>query len=114
MSASVYSIEHPTARKEHVCCECGGAIKPGEKYQLFKGIWDGEAARFKTCTDCEALRREVTGRGEEFIFGELYGHCDYHGPARILQFIAIRRKRGKMTATLEEIEQRLKNETDTI
>jgi hypothetical protein len=71
---SVYSEEFPVARKEHKCCECGRIIKVGEKYQLYKGIWEGKAARFKTCMPCKHLRDEITEETYEYCgipFGEL-------------------------------------------
>lgn len=30
------------ANKEHRCCECGGTIYKGEKYEKNTGIWAGE------------------------------------------------------------------------
>jgi len=55
----VYSIEYPIARSTHTCCECGLKINPGEKYEKFKGLWDGEWDRFKTCMKCSELRDRV-------------------------------------------------------
>ena len=46
---------HPIAKKTHKCCECGGNIKPGEKYYRATGVWDGELSSFKICPDCEGL-----------------------------------------------------------
>lgn len=71
---SVYSEEFPIACKEHKCCECGRTIKIGEKYQLYKGIWEGKAGRFKTCLPCMRLRGEISGDYKESCgvpFGEL-------------------------------------------
>ena len=49
------------ARKEHVCCECKNQIKKGAKYSLFEGHWpDSGWQRFKTCMECDELRRELT------------------------------------------------------
>lgn len=54
-SPSVYNRTMPTAQKQHLCCECGGAIQPGEKYERVEGLWDGKFSTFKTCPDCLAL-----------------------------------------------------------
>ena len=56
---SVFSCEYPTARKEHKCCECGRTIRIGDRYEMFKGIWEGKAGRFKTCKPCADLRGEL-------------------------------------------------------
>ena len=57
---SVFSCDHPKARKEHKCCECGRIINTGEKYEKIKGIWDGKALRYKTCLPCASLRDDLT------------------------------------------------------
>ncbi len=52
---------HPTARKEHECCECGETIKIGDKYWYFVGCWndgyhddyDNYFGAYKTCSQCE-------------------------------------------------------------
>jgi hypothetical protein len=71
---SVYSCEVRKARKEHKCCECNRTIKIRYRYQMFKGIWDGKAARFKTCNPCALLRDEIAQDSydhEAPAFGEL-------------------------------------------
>lgn len=50
--------ETPRARKDHICCECRGVIKAGEKYERVRGIWAGEADTFKSCFECAAIRNE--------------------------------------------------------
>lgn len=55
---SICREEFPTARKEHKCCECGRIIRKGEKYQLIEGKWEGVFDRFKTCMQCQAIRRD--------------------------------------------------------
>jgi hypothetical protein len=68
----------PTARKEHKCCECHGVIPIGEKYHLYSGIWDGSAAAYKTCAECEVLRKYVSDTIRDYDerpgFGEL---CEF-------------------------------------
>ena len=75
--ASVYSEWTRKARKPHKCCECRGAIQPGETYHVFSGCWDGEWSDFKTCPDCNKLRSEIGTDcgwhdGEGLLFGQLY------------------------------------------
>lgn len=68
----------PIARKQHTCGECHGLIKPGEKYQLVSGCWDGRMDSCKTCMPCLEARTwaiaqpEWTGDGEHlYYFGRL-------------------------------------------
>lgn len=49
---------NPTARKCHKCCECGGLISKGEKYQRITGLWEGKFETYKTCRECAGLRDE--------------------------------------------------------
>lgn len=51
----VYAKTDRTARKVHVCRECGARIQPGEKYEHVSAIGDS-CETFKTCTRCVALR----------------------------------------------------------
>lgn len=53
---SVIWVTNPIARKEHRCCECLSVISPGEKYELVKGVWNGEFLTFKTCQICAIVR----------------------------------------------------------
>jgi len=59
----------PKARKEHMCCECGEAIKPGQRYERTSGLWDGAWSTYKTCEACARIRDDLCGCG--FIYGEL-------------------------------------------
>ena len=52
-----FSEKIVTARKEHICCECGEVIKPGEQYESVGGKWDGEFGRYKTCIGCSRIRK---------------------------------------------------------
>jgi hypothetical protein len=65
----LYNEEYPTARKEHKCCECGGVIKPGQKYHKAKGMWEGEFRTYKTCMPCNNIREHYCSYG--FVFTEL-------------------------------------------
>lgn len=72
-----WSHLRPTARKNHRCIECRGVIERGEKYSLFKGVWDSPST-YKTCLDCEKLRQDICAKidcSEEYpAFGHLYEH----------------------------------------
>lgn len=47
------------ARKSHTCCECGGEIARGDRYEFVSGIWDHHPSSFKTCRGCLSLREAV-------------------------------------------------------
>lgn len=96
---SVYSCTRPKARKEHQCCECRGAIQPGEHYHKFWGIWGGDMNAYKTCADCEALRTEVdkdiSHRDDSTPFSLLYETVfESREPKWIATYMATKRKRG--------------------
>lgn len=55
-----YSESHPIAARAHRCCECRGAIEPGEKYLVATGSWGGDFGTYKVCSDCEELRAQVS------------------------------------------------------
>ncbi len=72
-------------------------IQPGEKYHLFKGIWNGEADRFKVCADCQDLRGSIEkdyGYHEEReAFGCLVEAADHAD--RMPEYRAIQEKRNR-------------------
>ena len=55
-----------TARKEHICGECGDPIRPGEQYEDFRGVIGGFVGRHKTCAICCAIRRDFFPCGWHF------------------------------------------------
>lgn len=69
----VYHDEWRVARKEHKCCECLEAIKPGERYYIFVGIWDRSSSwkTFKTCKFCSHERDKMNRDDREVGFGDL-------------------------------------------
>lgn len=96
---SVYACDRPKARKEHRCCECRGTIQVGEKYRKHHGIWDGSAADYKVCEDCETLREEVDAeiahREDCTAFGELYETVFESRELKwITRYMNTQRKRG--------------------
>ncbi len=59
----------PIARKEHKCTECGGKIKPGERYERVRGIWDiRHPETYKTCVYCLAIRDLVESKVDCFCW----------------------------------------------
>ncbi len=56
---SVFREAWPTARKQHVCCECRLPILPGERYQSCFGVWDFGPATMRTCAVCAWFRERV-------------------------------------------------------
>jgi hypothetical protein len=47
------------ARKEYKCCECGDVIKIGEKYEKFRGKFEGGFSEYKTCLICKEIRDHI-------------------------------------------------------
>ena len=96
---SVCTVTDRTARKTHTCCECRGVIVVGERYRNVKGIWNGKAATFKTCPDCQALRNEVEAQipyADEYpAFGELGSECHETDESLGGRFDAIQAKRSQ-------------------
>jgi hypothetical protein len=59
------------AAKEHVCCECGVAIKPGERYEYMRGLWDNNGwTTFRTCAICREIRDHFACDG--YVIRELW------------------------------------------
>ena len=89
--AEVYMARKPTARKTHVCCECGESILPGEEYEQVTGKWDGYWETHKTCRLCLRIRNDLFPcgwyfgmmreeicecLGFDYITNELMSWCD--------------------------------------
>jgi len=66
----VFSMATRVARKQHVCCECGEYILPGDKYEHVSGCWDGTWDTYKTCGGCVWMRNRYCSGG--WIYGELF------------------------------------------
>jgi hypothetical protein len=66
----------PKARKQHKCDECGRIIKPGEKYELFKGGFEGRVETNKTCMDCMSVVDSFYCDGR--ILGDMWGYLEEH------------------------------------
>ena len=116
---SCYGHEQRKARVEHLCCECYGTISKGEVYHFHHGVWDGRAASYKVCVDCEELREEcdkdVKYDDERTPFEGLSETVEgKSGDVRGLlgRYAAIKTKRGATVAPwmLERIEKEKKDE----
>ena len=99
---SCYGHEERKAWKAHKCCECNGTIQPGETYHYQHGIWNGKAADYKVCADCNALRAECDrdARYDECTpFEGLYNSVNgmwTNAPELFVRFVEIKRRRGAM------------------
>lgn len=71
-----YKETYPTARKKHICTECGRIILPGEKYTNEKVKWEGEFNTFKTCIDCLSIRGTFFCNG--WLYTMLYEYLQEH------------------------------------
>src|SRR5271156_2961080 len=60
--ATVYDVEERTARKEHQCYECCGAIPSRARYEHISMLFDGKWDSFRLCLLC----REI---GDHFACG---------------------------------------------
>lgn len=56
--ASICDVVDRRARKEHQCTECQRTIRVGEQYELCDMLFDGRWSHFKTCAQCQAIRRD--------------------------------------------------------
>ena len=61
----------PKARKRHKCFECGMHIQPGETYERYCGISEGEFFEAKTCPTCLAIVDWI--KGHIPCFCRMYG-----------------------------------------
>ena len=53
----VFSQTTRRARRNHTCCECDLMIRPGERYEVIKGLWYVRWETYKTCLSCAAWRK---------------------------------------------------------
>ena len=95
---AIYHQTYPIARKSHICCECGGEIKSGEKYENFWGVWDGEQKTFKTCTECNAIRLEILDKEAGYYYGGLLEDLQGGCPATVDKLKRFRENQEKRNA----------------
>jgi hypothetical protein len=53
----VFRSQERTARKDHICGECGRPIAKGERYHWATGLADGRWDTFRMCGQCHASSR---------------------------------------------------------
>jgi len=54
------------ANTEYVCCECGGTIQIGERYEYYHGKCEGDTFSCNTCLDCLSIRKAFFYEGHEY------------------------------------------------
>lgn len=55
------------ARKPHRCYACSEEIRPGDRYRLLVGKWEGEFEQFRHCARCDAISRALYDAGAEEV-----------------------------------------------
>lgn len=68
--ADFSSTKTVTAKKGHVCVECGESIRAGERYERCSGKWDGDMMSIPTCCVCAEVRDAFVCGG--YVFGMLW------------------------------------------
>jgi hypothetical protein len=64
------------ANKTHECCECHEDIKPGERYELVRGLWEDSWETYKTCLPCKRIRDDMFCEG--FYYTMMWEHIIEH------------------------------------
>lgn len=86
------------ARKQHKCCECGGAIQVCEIYHHHSGIFDYEPFSYKRCCDCEEIAQEIDKDIEydedRVTFTNLIEHVAEAKPQIMIRFVNNATARG--------------------
>ncbi len=57
--AEQYWTKMVKARKQHICCECGEEIEPGEQYEKISMVHEGEFSSHKTCLLCHRIAQDL-------------------------------------------------------
>jgi len=78
-SVTILTDKLVTARKVHVCIECGFPIMPDQKYRYESGVFEGEMVEYKTCIPCFRVRESLFKCG--FYYAGVWGvvHESYCG-----------------------------------
>ena len=69
---SFYDQKTVTARKAHICEECGHEIGHGEAYQRCTGCWDHRVVTYCRCERCADLSAAFFDVGYCSAFGDLF------------------------------------------
>lgn len=76
--ADMYVTKMPTARRGHICCECGQKIQRGEQYENVTMALDGDVSRYKTCLICVEIRTKFSCDGS-WMFGTIWEELREYG-----------------------------------
>lgn len=73
-----HRVKFHTARKEYKCCECGGAINPGDTYEREAMKWEGDFMENIRCEPCSDLAASLSALGFCWDIGDLrWAHQEY-------------------------------------
>lgn len=96
--AQLFFQKKVKARKEYKCCECDGAIAPGERHDVVVILYNGAWSRHRTCLLCEEIGDHFTcgvGRHIGTLWEELteyfFPHMRAGGPC--MEGLSARAKR---------------------
>lgn len=117
---TIFEECRPRARKAHRCCECGGQIECGESYSRLSGLWDGRWKAYKTCVDCQELRKKIVDSCDHWedqpALGEMYETVfEDRDLTWIKSFMETRRRRNaglSHGSWMERVENDLKEQDD--
>jgi hypothetical protein len=103
MSPTILASDSPKAIKEHECQCCWRTIRPGERYNRQRNVYDGTAYTFKACAHCIAFER-LTGIGD-WCDNNGYGADEFacYDPANVTELrwkVQYRRKWTRIDGTL--------------
>ena len=73
------TLTNPTARKPHVCDDCGQEIAAGTAYRKLQGKWDGRMMSYKSHPDCAACC-EALANSANLLDGDGYPHPNNFEP----------------------------------
>jgi hypothetical protein len=79
--AEFFKASMRQARKQYVCCECGEAIRPGDRYEYIKMIFAGKFEAHRTCGVCAAIAAafQQCGRVPRMLWEDIHNaNCVEH------------------------------------
>lgn len=93
-----YSRTYRTARRPHLCEECGRSIQAGERYSYAAGLYDHQWNTHKSCAHCavgqEWLGQECGGFIHGGVWEDIEAHNDEYPALRIpLRRVALSARR---------------------
>lgn len=76
--ATVLNSTRRRARKQHLCCECGRAIEPGESYSFEVTLFEGRVRAYKTCAHCCTLAGWLSENCDGWVYTQIVEECEEH------------------------------------